>query len=170
MNQLFDFNMDTGFSKGANLSPCRAYRYLLWRTWNEPSGHVAFIGLNPSTANESLDDPTIRRCIGFARKWGYGGVWMLNLFAFRATDPKEMKAAADPIGLGNNDYLNIQTRRARLVVACWGAHGFHLRRGEKVIAMLDGPIYCLGMTKHGHPRHPLYLSGSTTPKRFVNAQ
>ena len=87
-------------------SPCRRYRYTLWRAWDMFNpGYVMFIGLNPSTADEVQDDPTIRRCIGYAKEWGYGAFCMTNIFAFRATDPRVMKAQADPVGPENDKWL-----------------------------------------------------------------
>ena len=98
-------NSTERISKGARFSVDRKYRYALWRHWNgnKERNYVAFVGLNPSTADEKTDDPTIRRCMGFARSWGFNGIWMINAFAFRATKPKDMKAAIDPIG-PDNDY------------------------------------------------------------------
>src|SRR5688572_12557148 len=96
---------------GARFSECGTYRYVLWRQWNEVNGDVAFVGLNPSTADDEKDDPTIRRCIGFAKRWGYGGVVMLNLFAYRATRPDAMWAArvadADIVGPQNDAHIRL---------------------------------------------------------------
>lgn len=144
---------------GALFSICRRYRYRLWRSWDTEKPLVAFIGLNPSTADETLDDPTIRRCIGFARDWGFGGMAMLNIFAFRATDPKVMKAAADPIGPANDVWLAKTAGEVSLTVACWGSHGSHLDRGAQVLrSVLTGPLKCFGLTAGGQPKHPLYLA------------
>lgn len=153
---------------GAKFSSCRAYRYSLWRTWGpivNDSQVVVFIGLNPSTADETTDDPTIRRCIGFAKRWGYGGIVMTNLFAFRATDPKAMKAAAAPVGPMNDSVLIEEADKAGLVVAAWGTHGTHNRRAEAVRSFLKG-LHHLGLTKDGHPRHPLYLKGDIQPQEW----
>lgn len=141
---------------GAIFSPCRVWRYVLWRTWDKERKHVAFIGLNPSTADEENDDPTVRRCIRFAQKWGYGGMYMLNIFAFRATDPKVMKAAKYPIGEENDYYLKIYHDKSVLTVACWGIHGAFMSRGKQVSQTLHG-IKCFGIVKNGEPKHPLYL-------------
>lgn len=153
-------------SAGAIFSPDRAHRYSLWRFLDEGDGDIAFIGLNPSTADETVDDPTIRRCIGFARRERRRRLWMLNLFAFRATDPKVMKRADDPVGANNDKaLLAVAGTPGALVVACWGAHGDHQDRGRQVLALLlDAGItvHTLGWTKGGHPKHPLYLS-KTTP-------
>ncbi len=151
--------------KGAQFSDCRKYRYALWRTWNAGECQVTFIGLNPSTADEDTDDPTIRRCIGFAKKWGFGGINMLNLFAYRATDPKVlMRAPVNPIGKANNDFLKMYHTPAGLSVACWGQHGLLMNRGDEVIEMLGkNTLSCLGVTKKGQPKHPLYLPKDTAP-------
>lgn len=155
---------------GALLSDDRVYRYALWRRWNEDLGMVAFIGLNPSTADETEDDPTIRRCIGFAKDWGYGGIYMLNLFAFRATDPKAIKKSGAPIGPDNGEHLIRYCRKSEQIIAAWGTHGEYLDRGAVVKAVLAScfqRLWCLGETKAGHPRHPLYLAKSTEREYFA---
>lgn len=153
---------------GAIFSPCRTWRYVLWRVWDESLPKVAFIGLNPSTADETQDDPTIRRCIGFARSWGYGGIHMLNLFAFRATDPRDLKAATQPIGPENNNRLILYCEASQLVVAAWGAHGAYRNRGTDARSMLwKLDLHHLGLTKDGHPKHPLYLPKSLMPELWV---
>lgn len=153
-------------NRGAQFSPCRTWRYALWRTWSDGDGHVMFIGLNPSTADETNDDPTVRRCIGFARAWGYGGIYMLNLFAFRATDPRSMKAAPAPIGPENNRFLRMYYEEAGIAIAAWGAHGAFMRRDE-LVALLLPQLHCLGTTKDGHPRHPLYLRSTERPVPYA---
>jgi hypothetical protein len=148
--------------KGAQFSYDREYRYALWRTWDEAESHVTFIGLNPSTADESEDDPTIRRCIGFAKEWGFGGINMVNLFAVRATSPNDMIRHPCPIGYENNDYLRMYLEEGGLNVACWGNHGEHLFRGEEVIAILGKPnLSIFGLTGKSQPKHPLYLPKNT---------
>lgn len=104
MSQSSLFDLNDEWSSGAEFSPCRVWRYALWRRWDFGSrcNMVAFVGLNPSTADESLDDATIRRCINFAKSWGYDGMYMLNAYAFRATDPRDMKAFHEPIGKDND--------------------------------------------------------------------
>ncbi len=153
---MTDYQTDSG----ATLSFNRKYRYRLWRIWDCDLATVLFIGLNPSTADENEDDPTIRRCIGFARQWGYGGILMGNLFALRATNPMVMKNGHDPIGPMNGFILAGMIQKAPLVVACWGAHGSHNGRERQVAAMFSG-FKCFGVTKDGHPRHPLYLRSDT---------
>lgn len=148
---------------GAIFSACRTYRYGLWRNWIGGEGFAMFVGLNPSTADETADDPTIRRCIGFAKAWGYAGLCMTNLFAFRATEPKEMLRAADPIGPGNDDALCRLANYAGVIIAAWGAHGTHLGRDRTVRSMLP-KLHYLRLTKDGHPGHPLYLPKTLVPQ------
>lgn len=126
-----------------------------------------FIGLNPSTADEVNDDPTVRRCIRFAQRWGYGALCMTNIFAYRATDPNVMKTQADPVGKLNDRYLKSAAHQAGIVVAAWGTHGAHEDREEKVLGLLRGKLSCLGTTKAGHPRHPLYLRADTVPQPWA---
>lgn len=154
---------------GAQFSPCRLYRYSLWRVWDEDYPKCAFIGLNPSTADETKDDPTIRKCIGFAKAWGYGGLFMLNAFALRATDPKVMKAHAEPIGPENDHVLSIYAEETPLVVAAWGVDGKHRNRCRDVRRLI-GKLHHLGLTKDGQPKHPLYLRGDTKPMPWIDAQ
>lgn len=144
--------------KGAQFSGCRKYRYALWRTWEEGDGHVMFIGLNPSTADETKDDPTIRRCVGYAKRLGYGGLYMLNLFAFRATNPKDLKRADDPVGPENDKFLRMYFDVLGFNIACWGTHGDFMDRGKEVIELLGREnLQCFSITKNGQPKHPLYL-------------
>lgn len=157
------------FKSGAKFSPCRKYRYSLFRTWDNELPVVEFIGLNPSIANEKKNDNTIRRCIQFAKDWGYGTIIMLNAFGYCATDPRDMKACEDPIGVGNDKEIIRMSHRADLIVACWGAHGGFENRDMEVMAILrvqELEVYCLGVTKNGFPKHPLYLSGDEKPVRY----
>ena len=126
------------------------------------SGYAMFIGLNPSTADEIEDDPTIRRCIGYAKDWGYSGLCMTNLFAFRATLPTVMKSQADPIGPDNDRYLLDMAKYAGVIVAAWGVNGNHLGRDKRVFEMINN-LHHLGFTKEGYPRHPLYLKKDLRP-------
>jgi hypothetical protein len=146
----------------AVLSPCRTYRYGLFRMWDLDRPPVLFVGLNPSTADELADDPTIRRCVRFARDWGYGGLMMANLFAFRATKPDAMPATSVAIGPDTDVWLHRLRERAGLVVAAWGAHPVASLRAERVAALL-GDVHILGLTAGGAPRHPLYMRASTRP-------
>ncbi|MBT7061974.1 MAG: DUF1643 domain-containing protein [Lentisphaerae bacterium] len=120
-----------------------------------------FVGLNPSTADETKDDPTIQRCVRFSREWRYGGVYMLNLFAYRATKPEELRKARDPVGPENNVTLKEYARRAGMIVACWGNHGALLGRHRQVTGILPRML-CFGITAGGEPRHPLYLRLDST--------
>jgi hypothetical protein len=135
--------------------------------WDESKERIAFVGLNPSTADEVKNDPTVTRCINYAQRWGYGGMWMLNLFAYRATDPNIMKAQADPVGPENDRSILEVYSQARLSIACWGTHGAHRDRGRQVIAQLPA-LHCLGITKAGYPKHPLYLHRDLVPVLFRN--
>jgi len=153
---------DMELQKNAIFSPCRKYRYVLWRQWDKGVS-VVFIGLNPSTADETKDDPTIRRCIGYAKEWGYSGVFMLNIFAYRSTNPKDLRLVEEPIGSENDNYLK-RYLSISLNVACWGIGGSHESRGQKVIELLGREnLMCLGQTKDGHPKHPLYLKRGIEP-------
>ena len=156
--------------KLATFSPCRQYRYSLWRIWNGmfSQGYAVFIGLNPSTADENNDDPTIRRCIGFAKDWGCIGLCMVNLFAFRATSPAVMKAQEDPIGPENDETLDYVASGAGVIVAAWGNDGAFLDRDKKVKAMFPN-LHHLGLTKKGCPRHPLYLPKGLKPTPWTEA-
>jgi hypothetical protein len=151
--------------RAAVISPCGLYRYQLSRIWDDSLPRCLFAGLNPSKADGSQDDPTVRRMIGFARDWGYGGLFVVNLFAFRATDPKDMKTAIDPIGPENDDYIRRLTLYCDITIAAWGCHGDHLGRANQVIPWLRN-LHHLGLTKSGHPRHPLYLPKDTKPIRW----
>lgn len=153
----------------AIFSPDRKYRYALWREWIGGTGCVMFIGLNPSTADEVQDDPTVRRCINYAKAWGYRKLCMTNLFAWRATDPHDMKSVADPIGPANNSVLWHSADYASVIVAAWGTHGAYMGRGAAVRAMLPG-LKCLRITKGGFPAHPLYLPKTLTPQPWTGAQ
>lgn len=149
----------------AIFSKCLCYRYVLRRTWDSALPSVLFVGLNPSTADASVDDPTIRRCRRFAKDWGYGSLVMANLFAYRATKPSVLPHVEDPVGPRNNWWLTNLSRKINLIVAAWGVHGTLLARDVEVLAKLSN-VHCLGLTKKGFPKHPLYLSATVTPKTF----
>ena len=142
-------------NKNATFSDCRKYRYGLSRTWNGKKKTILFIGLNPSTANEKIDDPTIRRCINYAQNWGYGSLLMVNLFAYRATLPSELKNVKNPIGNDNDLHIIELSKKADLAVAAWGNEGFLLNR-DKVVKKLIPNLMCLKINKSGQPAHPLY--------------
>lgn len=151
--------------EAATFSPCRVYRYSLRRTWDSKLATVLFIGLNPSTADEASDDPTVRRCIGFAKRWGFGQLVLANLFAFRSTDPAALARVSDPIGPENDHWLRRLRASAEAAVVAWGANGSMLNRDASVLEML-GEVHCLGQTRSGAPRHPLYLASDTPLRRF----
>ena len=152
--------------KDAVLSDCRTYRYALWRIWDENRPYAMFVGLNPSTADETEDDPTIKRCIKFAKSWGYGGLCMTNLFAFRATKPTDMKKSLDPVGTENDRWLLELASDSGVVVGAWGNNGGYQSRAEHVIGLLSDISY-LQLNKTGHPAHPLYLKADLKPQKLM---
>lgn len=146
--------------KSAVISDCGTYRYFLLRG---EQNQLPFIMLNPSTADDKLDDPTIRRCISFAKSFGYDGIVVLNLYALRATNPKELWTHDDPVGPDNDLWLTGNSFHHREVVCAWGANA-KPDRVKQVADMLTGlgvKLKCLGTTKAGAPRHPLYVKGDT---------
>lgn len=150
-------------TKSAWMSPCGRYRYDLWRRWGE-GDIVLFIGLNPSTADDKIDDPTIKRCIQFAKRWGYGGMCIVNLFAYRATKPENMLAQNDPVGPDNMAAIAAITNRPRvkLIVCAWGGEGGHRGQDKAVCALIaktGKALFCFQTNKDGSPQHPLYVRG-----------
>ena len=149
---------------GADLSDDGLYRYRLWRKW-APGARMVFCMLNPSTADAHQDDPTIRRCIGFAKEHGCGALDVVNLFALRSTDPAALFDHPDPIGPANDDAIAAAAKGAAVVVVAWGAEGGLRHRDQEVLDLLDrfaeAPPVCLGRTKAGFPRHPLYVAKAT---------
>ena len=142
------------------------YRYRLRRWW-APGPRVAFVMLNPNNADAQRDDPTIRRCVSFARRWAFGSVDVVNIFGYRTRDPRELLRVSDPIGPDNDRYLRGAIRSAELVVCAWGAAPAAARRASQVAELLDGrALRCLGRTLSGAPRHPLYLRRDTRLRRF----
>lgn len=158
--------------KTADISVCGIYRYRLTRTWEETLPVLFWIMLNPSTADADVDDPTVRRCVGFARSFGCGGIDVRNLFAYRATDPSQLLLVKDPVGPDNDPHhiMALATRcKSGPVVAAWGTKGSLLDRAERVLYLLKNwgvALHCLGKTKDGHPKHPLYLSAESTLLEF----
>src|SRR5438034_1141192 len=128
---------DLIMTRSAVFSQCRQYRYVLRRRWHDKLPSVLFVALNPSTADEISDDATIRRCIGFARDWGFGALWMANLFAFRSTDPTALLKVRDPVGPRNDWWLARLSLETTLTVAAWGAHGCVNQRAEQVLPKLS---------------------------------
>lgn len=155
---------------GAVFSKDRRYRYALWRIWKPERGVIMFVCLNPSTADETEDDATVRRCRGYTWQWGYGGVVFCNLFAWRATKPEELTKVDDPVGPENDIHL---ARVARMdavknVVLGWGNHGMLHGRGSQVVQLLGNvrKLDCLRTTANGEPTHPLYLPRGLRPRRY----
>jgi len=148
----------------AIISECGFYRYELRKIWQPANGWVFWVMLNPSTADANHEDPTVRRCMGFAEKWGYGGIVVGNIFAYRATDPNDMFSAEDPVGPKNDLYLRWLSAQAILTVCAWGNHGTHIGRSEKAKPLLAGNICHLGLTKTKQPKHPLYLKKDLKPQ------
>jgi hypothetical protein len=157
-------------ASGAILSPCGRYRYRLWRRWSAAGRRVVWVMLNPSTADASIDDPTIRRCLGFSKAWGYTALEVVNLFALRATDPAVLGLAGYELARGpdNERHILESCQGADLVIAAWGAHetaGY----AEKTAAELGRAgiaLHCLGKTTQGHPRHPLYCPSAWLPQLY----
>lgn len=150
----------------ATFSACRTYRYQLWRRWGEiTEPYCMFIGLNPSTADEIKDDPTVRRCINYAKTWGYGSLCMTNIFAFRATDPKEMMKSKDPVGPENDIFLKESAKNAGIIIAAWGKDGKYKNREKEIIKTIKN-LHCLKINGDGSPSHPLYLKKTLTPIKF----
>lgn len=146
--------------RSAIISECGLYRYVLTRCWAPSSKRICWVMLNPSTADAKRDDPTIRRCVDFSIGWGYGSMVVVNLFALRATNPNALRIAEHPLGPDNFEHLIRETTQAECVVAAWGAHGIARDQGrslKSVLASAGIPMMCLGTTKMGYPRHPLYV-------------
>jgi hypothetical protein len=155
---------------GARFSADRLHRYALWRVWDADRGLCNFLMLNPSTAHETADDPTVARCTRRARIWGYGGLVVTNLFAFRTTDPAGLRSAPDPVGPENDAAIVAAALSAGLVVCAWGNHGAYRGRASAVRALLDGlgvTPYHLALTRRGEPAHPLYLGYRVAPVRMT---
>lgn len=172
--------------KDAEISPCGRFRYFLSREWNEPGTRtrfVTFIGINPSTADADLDDPTIRRCVGFARDWGFTGLIMVNLWPYRATNIEDMKKfvhdtlpgmvptrgpkAADVMALTQTNYqwVDHARKKSELYIAAWGSEGGFYDMGTRFKTLLFArePLLCLGLSKMGNPFHPLYQPANASP-------
>jgi len=148
-------------------SPCEAYRYALTRTWDTGGKRVLFVMLNPSTATEVQNDPTVERCERRARTLGFGAFRVCNIFAYRATDPRVMRAQVDPTGPANDTAILEGADWADTVICAWGTHGEHLSRGPQVETLLRAtgkPLFHLGLSKAGHPKHPLYIAYAHQPK------
>lgn len=158
----------------AIISASGTYRYRLDREWEPDDGLVVWIMLNPSTADAEQDDPTIRRCLGFSREWGYGALRVVNLYAFRTSSPSTLRAAerngTDVVGMLNDVHLCTAMKDTSICIAAWGANG--LRRQERTIQLardVGVALHCLAFTAKGCPRHPLYLPADSHPVYFGGA-
>jgi hypothetical protein len=159
---------------GAIFDRTERYRYLLWRKLpacnkgRRGASRILLVMLNPNTADESHNDPTIRRCIGFAESWDYGCVEVVNLFAYRAREPLILKSVKKPVGTYNDEVIRQRAIHADLLMVAWGNHGKILERDRAVLKLLAecGPVYCLGTTNSGAPKHPLYIRSDAEPIAF----
>ncbi|MGV8845820.1 MAG: DUF1643 domain-containing protein [Propionicimonas sp.] len=153
----------------ATFDVTQQYRYRLSRVWDPSGPRCVFAMLNPSTATALTLDATVSRCVRFAKAWSYGALEVVNVFAYRATNPKDMAAQDDPIGPGNDEALLAAGKAGDLVVAAWGVHAELDGRGEVVRRLFDQaglPLHYLRLTKAGHPGHPLYIPAATRPTRW----
>ncbi|MBF0622625.1 MAG: DUF1643 domain-containing protein [Magnetococcales bacterium] len=158
-----------GENRVALFSDCLRYRYTLKISWDNQKPLCNFLMLNPSTADEIKNDPTVERAERYARHWEYGALMVTNIFAFRATDPKEMKSVSDPVGVFNDQAIVESAQNARLTVCAWGNHGSHINRSKAVVNLLKTAgidMRCLTLTKAGEPGHPLYLRKNLKPIIF----
>ncbi len=151
--------------KSAIFSETREYRYVLSRIWNRRIGYCLFNCLNPSIANENIDDPTVGRCIRFAESFHCGGMVMVNMFAYCSTKSGALLSVRDPVGPENDFYIKKMADGAKIVIAGWGVHKLVKVRAKQVIPLLKNPQY-LALAKNGEPRHPLYLKKTLRPKPF----
>ncbi len=146
------------------------YRYLLWREWDPDGRRVLFIMLNPSTADGMMDDPTIRRCIGFAQALGFGSLSVTNLFGYRSTSPQALLSVADPIGTENDAHIVQASAQSATIIAAWGCHGRYLDRDRVVAELLNAQgytLFCFGHNQDGSPKHPLYVRKDTQLQPFI---
>ncbi len=160
---------DQAVEKSAIMSRCGHYRYLLSRNWDGSLPIVAFIGLNPSTADHRNDDPTTRVCINYAKRWGYGGLFLANLFSYRSTDPDNLYSVDDPIGPRADRYLSQIVKEADLVICCWTSRGALMGRDREVYRKIPDP-HCLAILGDGSPGHPLYKSALLKPMRYERSE
>lgn len=161
---------DLFLERDAVISECGTFRYLLRRTWDAKQPRLLYVMLNPSTADAEIDDATIRSCIRLAKGLGYGSFEVVNLFAFRATDPENLAKATDPIGPNNDSSIERAVGRCDMVVCAWGAHPMAARRSADVRNTLRSfrpAVFCLGKTKAGAPKHPLYIKSGTPLEVFA---
>lgn len=151
-------------------SDCQLFRYRLTRQWQEGGRKALFIMLNPSTATEVQNDPTVERCERRARALGFGAFTVTNIFAYRATDPRQMRAQPDPVGPQNDQAIGDALAWADQIICGWGSHGAFLGRGVQVGALLRAtgkPLFHLGLTQAGQPKHPLYIGYAVQPQPWL---
>lgn len=157
--------------RSADFSECRTWRYTLIREWDDSKPRLLWILLNPATADETYDDPTNRRGMGYAKVWGFGSLVFCNLFAYRTANPKEMKAAKDPVGPDNDHHIIIQAVKAKQIMIGWGNHGNFMNRDKEILGFLGHyNLYCLQINKSGSPKHPLYCKADLEPIRFTQPE
>jgi len=163
---------DTMFTSTAVISDCEKYRYALTRAWDDSKPMVMFLMLNPSTADAAQDDPTIRRCIAFAKSWGYGSLCVGNLFAYRSTTPKELLSCENPVGDKNKFWIDMMAAKSKMIVCAWGnanivdklAKRFTNESFQPLLGLNN--LYYIDLAKDGTPKHPLYLKGDLIPINF----
>lgn len=165
------FDSDEHMNISAVLSSCRRYRYSLTRIWNNQLPKLMFIMLNPSTADETNNDPTIRRCIRYAKEWGYGGLYVCNLFSYRATKPLDLLNTEEPIGEENYMYIKQIAEQVDKVICAWGNKHIvkKILTHQNPLELLDfisSKLYCIELSKDGTPKHPLYLKAHLLPKKI----
>lgn len=160
--------LSTG-SSDAVISECGRYRYELTRTWDDAGPLLEWIMLNPSKANASINDPTIHRCITFAKQWGYGGIVVRNLFALRATNPQELLAVDLFDAFGPKNVVYLDQVDANCTIAAWGAHAAAVKWHTNGLSIKRPNLYCLGINANGSPKHPLYVPADRTPVPWVPA-
>ena len=153
--------------KSAIFSPCNQYRYSLSRIWSLNQKPALIIGLNPSTADETEDDPTIRRSMHYSYQWGFGGLIMVNLFAFKATLPSDLRKANHPFGKDNNKFIIEHQRESGIVLVAWGNDGALHNRDKEVLDLINNPM-CLKINKTGQPAHPLYQNKGLSPIQYTS--
>jgi hypothetical protein len=157
--------------RSAEISLCGQYRWWLERRWDDERPKCCFVMLNPSTADAATDDPTIRRCIYFADRWGFSSVRVLNVFAYRATDPRILLTVPDPVGGLRADFvLKAAPAVSEKIIIAWGAMAPRWRHDAALALLRPAPIFCLGKTKEGFPRHPLYVAASRPLERFQESR
>lgn len=152
-------------NSSAIFSKDRIHRYVLIREWDLDKPSLMIVSLNPSTADEKINDPTITRCIGFAKKWGFGKLFVTNLFAFRATFPKDLFNSKNPVGEKNDCWLKKLSKEVDKIVLAYGNHGKFKDRHDKILKIIKNP-YCIKKTKTGMPTHPLYLKYTKKPIKY----